>query len=74
MNSKMMVITICAVLMNKVQPMEQQTSESDSESEFDLEEDARELISKWPYTSHPTEQVIKLINNACENNVDKRLF
>jgi hypothetical protein len=44
--------------------MEQQTSESDSESELDSEEDAKELISKKPCTSHPMEQVIKLINNA----------
>ncbi len=44
--------------------MEQQTSESDSESELDLEEDARELILKRTRTSPPTEQVIKLINNA----------
>jgi hypothetical protein len=44
--------------------MEQQTSELDSESELDLEEDARELILKRPRTSHPMEHVIKLINNA----------
>jgi hypothetical protein len=44
--------------------MEQQTSELDSESELDLEEDARQLILKRPHTSHLMEQVIKLINNA----------
>jgi hypothetical protein len=44
--------------------MKQQTSKSDSESELDLEDDARELILKMPRTSHPTEHVIKLIDNA----------
>jgi hypothetical protein len=44
--------------------MEQQTLESDSESELDSEEDTKELISKRPHTSHPMEQVIKLIDNA----------
>ena len=45
--------------------MEQQKSESDSESELDSEEDdGKEAILKRPHTSHPSEEVIKLIDNV----------
>ena len=41
--------------------MEQQTSESDSESELDSEEDdGKEAVSKRPRRSHPSEEVLKI--------------
>jgi hypothetical protein len=48
-----------------MQPMEQQKSGLDSESESDSEEDdGKEAITKKPRTSHPSKEVIESINNA----------
>jgi hypothetical protein len=48
-----------------MQPMGQQKSESDSESELDSEEnDGEEAILKRPHRSHPSKEVLKLIDNT----------